>query len=87
MAAVREAYAVHPPLEGEGRRLERSESRRGGVNFVHKIHPTPLASLATLPLQGRVGACGSLDGSERDESTRAHPKYDPPLTLMAWPVM
>ncbi len=70
MAAVREAYAVHPPLEGEGRRLERSESRRGGVNFVHKIHPTPLASLATLPLQGRVNGVRGARGAQGQKNKR-----------------
>ena len=44
-----------PCLEGEGRLPEQSEGSRGGVNLVRfAIHPTPLALLATLPLQGRV---------------------------------
>src|SRR6266498_3198208 len=49
--------AAHPPLEGEGRPPERSGGGRGGVTLrvTLRVHPTPLASLATLPLQGRVG--------------------------------
>jgi Cys-tRNA(Pro)/Cys-tRNA(Cys) deacylase len=44
----------HPPLQGESRRGERSELRRGGVAVcLHTPHPGDLRS-PTLPLQGRV---------------------------------
>src|SRR5262249_51680144 len=34
---------------------QRSEARRsGGEIYARRVHPAPLASLATLPLQGRV---------------------------------
>jgi hypothetical protein len=50
-----DACLLYPPLEGEGRPLERSESGRGGVNRnIEKITPPRSLSLATLPLQGRV---------------------------------
>ena len=48
-------FLSYPPLEGEGRLLERSESGRGGVNCALEIFTPPRSlSLATLPLLGRV---------------------------------
>jgi len=50
-----DACALHPPLEGEGRE-QRAKRDASGVGELFDIedHPTPLAALATLPLQGRV---------------------------------
>src|SRR5262245_30777939 len=48
------AVSLYPPLEGEGLRLAAAR-RQGGVSLrCSKVHPTPRASLSTLPLQGRV---------------------------------
>src|SRR5260370_31638993 len=48
------AYSGHLPLEGGGRRASPDASRVG----VKLNHPTPRASRATLPLQGRGIAYG-----------------------------
>ena len=54
-AAEREGLAfLHPPLEGEGRPLERSESGRGGVSFV-LVAFTPPRSLRSRPSPSRGG--------------------------------
>ena len=43
-----------PSPGGGGSTLSVSEASGWGELSISKIHPTPLASLATLPLQGRV---------------------------------
>src|SRR5215813_7847155 len=51
----------HPPQEGEGRPPERQRTRSGwGEVFSLRVHPTPLAARATLPLQGRVARGDSV---------------------------
>src|SRR4029079_15219168 len=66
------AQRLHPPLKGEGRRAAReARCETGWGELCRKSHPTPLASLATLPLQGRVNEqvatpCPNNPPSERE---------------------
>ncbi len=65
MGSGRIELLLYPPLEGEGRLLEQSESSRGGVKVLQTtVHSTPLASLATLPLQGRVKKARNAKSNE-----------------------
>ena len=71
---LRIACRMHPPSPGGGGSVAGAEGDgdRGGVKTALQYHPTPpafaalrLLRRATLPLQGRVGACGSHCASRR----------------------
>ena len=48
MSTTREAHALHPPLEGEGRLPKRSGGSRGGVSLAMWASPHPVSHLAAL---------------------------------------
>ena len=69
MLERRQGHLLPPSPGGGGSTPSVSDAAGWGEFCRKKVHPTPLASLATLPLQGRVnGVRGSANKNNEEQS-------------------